>query len=59
MLEWIALILVIIGAFNWGSIGFFGVNLVEKFFGKDTSVSRLIYSIVGVAGLYILLALLI
>ncbi|SHI97022.1 hypothetical protein SAMN02745163_01136 [Clostridium cavendishii DSM 21758] len=48
-----ALILVIIGAVNWGLIGFFQFNLVEAMFGDYTMLmSRIIYALVGLAGLY-------
>lgn len=48
-----ALILVIIGAINWGLIGLFGIDLVASLFGGQTSMlSRIIYSLVGLAGLY-------
>jgi uncharacterized protein len=46
----LALILTIIGAINWGLIGFFDFNLVAALFG-DTALSRIIYSLVGLAGL--------
>lgn len=49
----IALFLVIIGALNWGSIGLFGVDLVAMLFGGQLSLmSRIIFSLVGVAGLW-------
>lgn len=51
-LDYIALILVIIGAINWGLIGFFSFDLVRLIFGDMTMVSRIIYSLVGIAGLY-------
>jgi uncharacterized membrane protein YuzA (DUF378 family) len=47
----IALILTIIGAINWGLIGFFGFNLVEAIFGDNSALSRIIYGLVGIAGL--------
>lgn len=48
----IALVLVIIGAINWGLIGFFSFDLVAYLFGGQTSgFSRLIYALVGLAGL--------
>lgn len=47
----LALILTIIGAINWGLIGFFDFNLVASIFGADTALSRIIYSLVGLAGL--------
>ena len=49
----VALILVIIGALNWGSIGLFGFDIVAALFGGQMSlISRIIYSLVGVAGLW-------
>ncbi|MCL1696465.1 MULTISPECIES: DUF378 domain-containing protein [unclassified Lysinibacillus] len=48
----IALVLVIIGAINWGLIGFFRFDLVAYLFGGQTAVlSRWIYAFVGLAGL--------
>lgn len=51
-LDIIALILVIIGAVNWGLIGFFRFDLVAALFGEMTAFSRVIYALVGIAGLY-------
>ncbi len=49
----IALILVIVGAINWGSIGLFGLDLVGLLFGGQLSLmSRIIFTIVGLAGLW-------
>ncbi len=49
----IALILVIIGAINWGSIGLFGIDIVASLFGGQLSVmSRIIFTLVGLAGLW-------
>nr|WP_295971398.1 DUF378 domain-containing protein [uncultured Bacillus sp.] len=47
----VALFLTIIGAINWGLIGFFQFNLVATLFGVDTLISRIIYCLVGIAGL--------
>ena len=47
----IALVLIIIGAINWGLIGFFNFNLVAAIFGDMTVISRIIYALVGVSGL--------
>lgn len=53
MLDRIALILVIIGAVNWGCIALFGLDLVAFCFGGPfTLFSRLIYGLVGLAGLW-------
>ncbi|MCE5199854.1 MAG: DUF378 domain-containing protein [Armatimonadota bacterium] len=50
-----ALVLMVIGAINWGLIGFFSFNLVTAIFGTSTAgvvVSRIIYALVGLAGIY-------
>lgn len=53
MLDRIALTLVIIGALNWGSIGIFKFDIVGALFGGQGSViSRIIFTIVGIAGLW-------
>ncbi len=53
MLDNISLVLVIIGAINWGSIGFFGFDLVGALFGGQGSfLARTIFAIVGIAGLW-------
>lgn len=50
-LQRIALVLTIVGALNWGLIGFFEFNLVTSLFGDTNSViSRIIYSIIAIAG---------
>lgn len=48
----IALILILIGALNWGLVGFFDYNLVDVIFGEGSVVARVVYALVGVAGLY-------
>ena len=53
VLDRIALILVIIGALNWGAVGLFGLDLVAFLLGGQMAVfSRVIYSLVGIAGLW-------
>lgn len=53
MLDRISLILVIIGAINWGSIGIFNFDIVGAIFGGQGSVlARIIFTIVGIAGLW-------
>lgn len=48
----IALVLTIIGAINWGLVGFFQFDLVASIFGgPDSAISRMIYGLVGLAGL--------
>lgn len=51
-LQRIALLLTIIGAINWGLIGLFQFDLVAAIFGGQSSlISRIVYSLVGIAGL--------
>ena len=53
MIDRVALILVIVGALNWGCIGLFGLDLVALIFGGQMAlVSRIIYTLVGIAGLW-------
>ncbi len=53
MLDRIALILTIIGALNWGSIGLFRFDIVAWIFGgQDALVSRIVYTIVALAGIW-------
>lgn len=53
LIDGIALTIAIIGAVNWGLIGFFDFNLVAAIFGSMTWLSRTIYALVGVCGLYL------
>ncbi len=53
MLDKISLVLLIIGGINWGSIGIFGFDIVGWMFGGQGSiVSRIIFTIVGLAALW-------
>lgn len=53
MLDRISLILVIIGAVNWGSIGLFQFDIVSWIFGgQDAIISRIIYTLVALAGIW-------
>ncbi len=53
MLDKLALLLVIIGALNWGSIGIFQFDIVAWIFGgQDAIVSRIIYTLVALAGIW-------
>ena len=55
IIDKIALVLIIIGAINWGLIGFFEFDLIASIFGGMHSwISRILYAIVGVAGIYAL-----
>ena len=53
-LKYTALTFAIIGAVNWGLIGFFNLNGVALIFGSMSWISRIIYGLVGICGLYLL-----
>ncbi|MCA5959622.1 DUF378 domain-containing protein [Blautia sp. RD014234] len=53
-LDYTALVITVIGALNWGLIGLFRFNLVTFLFGDMTWLSRIVYVIVGICGLYLL-----
>ncbi|MBQ8983650.1 MAG: DUF378 domain-containing protein [Lachnospiraceae bacterium] len=54
ILDYTALTIAIIGAVNWGLIGFFSFDLVAFIFGNMTWISRIVYALVGLAGLYLI-----
>ena len=51
ILQKVALVLTIIGAINWGLIGLFDFNLVTALFGDATILTRIVYTLVGIAGI--------
>ena len=52
IIDKIALALIIIGAINWGLIGLFSFNLVDTIFGAMSIISRIVYVLVGISGLW-------
>lgn len=53
-IDLVASILTVIGALNWGLIAAFNFNLVTQLFGDMTVLSRVVYGLVGLAGLYMI-----
>ncbi|MBS4539552.1 DUF378 domain-containing protein [Clostridium sp. D2Q-11] len=53
----LSVVLILIGAVNWGLVGLLNFNLVEFLFKKNSLISRLIYTLVGIAGVYTILYL--
>ncbi|HCJ08819.1 MAG: DUF378 domain-containing protein [Lachnospiraceae bacterium] len=51
-LDYTVLTIVLIGAINWGLIGFFDFDLVSTLFGQMSILTRIIYAVVGIGGLY-------
>ncbi len=50
-LDWIALILVIVGGLNWGLVGLFDFNLVTTIFGDSSTLARIVYVLVGLGAI--------
>lgn len=48
----IELVLIIIGAINWDLVGFFKFNLVDTIFGSISVISKIIYALIGISGLW-------
>ena len=51
-LDVVCLILIIIGAINWGLVGFFNLDLISVIFGNMSMISRIIFAVVGIPGIY-------
>ena len=54
---WITIVLVIIGALNWGLVGAFDFDLVSKIFGSISWLATTVYILVGLSGLWELIML--
>jgi uncharacterized protein len=50
--DWLAMILLIVGGVNWGLVGLFNVDLVAALFGQMSPLSRIVYVVVGLCALY-------
>lgn len=51
-LDWIAMILVIVGGLNWGLFGIFGFDLVKEVLGGISALQKIVYILVGLAAVY-------
>jgi uncharacterized protein len=51
-LDWVALVLVIVGGLNWGLVGLFEFNLVDSILGEMSTLSRIVYVLVGLSAVY-------
>ncbi len=56
-LDWVALILVIVGGLNWALVGLFSFDLVATIFGDMSVLSRIVYVLVGLSAVYVLASL--
>lgn len=53
-LDWVAVIIAIVGALNWGLVGLFSFDLIGAIFGEMSALTRIIYVLAGLSGLYLL-----
>lgn len=53
-IEWIALVLVIVGGLNWALVGLLDFDLVAAILGKMSILSRTVYVLVGISAIYVL-----
>ncbi len=51
-LDWVAMVLLIVGGLNWGLVGLFNIDLVAALFGTQSALSRVVYVLVGLSALY-------
>lgn len=51
-LDWVAMVLLIVGGLNWGAVGLLNVDVVAAVFGTQSPLSRIIYVVVGLSALY-------
>ncbi len=51
--DWVALVLVVVGAVNWGLVGLFSFNIVQALFEHMPEAVKFVYILVGVAGVYV------
>lgn len=54
VLDWIAVILLIVGGLNWGLVGLFRFDLIAALFGYMSWFSRLLYILVGISAIYVI-----
>jgi len=54
-ITWLAIVLTVIGAINWGLVGLFDFNVVAAIFGPLSALSRIIYVVVALAGIYLII----
>ncbi|MFP4403381.1 MAG: DUF378 domain-containing protein [Candidatus Woesearchaeota archaeon] len=53
-LDWITLVLVIVGGLNWGLVGFFNFDFVEAIFGTIPTLQNIVYVLVGLSAIYMI-----
>lgn len=54
-MDWVAIILLIVGGLNWGLVGIFKFDLVATIFGDMSMLARIVYTLVGLSALYMIM----
>jgi len=52
LIDWVVFVLVVVGALNWGLVGFFHYDFIATVFGDMSVISRVIYGTIGISGVY-------
>lgn len=52
-IDWVALVLTIVGGLNWGLVGAFNFNLVDALFGEGSALARIVYVLVGLSAVWL------
>lgn len=55
-IDWLMIVLVVVGGLNWGLVGLFHFDLVAAIFGDFSIISRVVYGLVGIAAVYTLVS---
>jgi len=53
-LDWVAVVVLVIGGLNWALVGLFNFDLVAAIFGDMSALTRIVYDLVGLAAIYVL-----
>ena len=53
-IDWVALVLTIVGGLNWGLVGAFNFNLVDALFGEGSALARIVYVLVGLSATWLI-----
>lgn len=56
-MDYVAMVLVIVGGLNWGLVGVFKYNLVDSIFGEGSALARIVYALVGLSAVYMVYTL--
>ena len=55
--DWVAIVLLLVGGLNWGLVGLFNFDLVTQIFGFGSTLTKIVYVLVGISAVYSIFAL--